>query len=188
MERHLGVLVSIVAGLLFCLTGSLTSEAAQFIAPAGYSVTYPETWSAHVHVDGRDVALSNYPPQELPPGRMEPPGGAMIVIQTFPPYDNPYFPQGSDDYNVLDAFVRNDTVIARTTRASGQPARVTSVTTALNTRFVHTILHKGGKTFFIMFDCNADDSQIAAYEQVLNDVIVSISVAAPSPAPTTPTP
>ncbi len=153
-------------------------RAAQFTSPtANYSVTYPDTWNVEPFAGGRNVSFYNYPPQELPFGRMAPPGGAMIIIQTFPPYDNAVFPQGSDDYNVLDAFVRDDTVIARTTRASGQPARVTSVTTALNTRFVHTILHKGGKTFFIMFDCNADDPQIAAYEQVLDDVIASISIA-----------
>jgi hypothetical protein len=50
------------------------------------------------------------------------------------------------------------------------------------------VLHKGGRVFFFILSCNADDPQAASYEQVLNGVIASISIAGPTPAASTPTP
>lgn len=172
--------ISVAVRPLFwvCILGlSATAEAAQFTSrTANYRLTYPNTWNAEANPDGRGVFLFNYPPQETPAGRMEPPGGASISVQVFPPYDNPYFPQGSDDYTALDTFARNETVITRTSPSSGQPARLTSVADAVNTRLVRTAFHKAGKVFFLILDCNADDRQVAAYEQVLNDVIAGMLV------------
>lgn len=120
-------------------------------------------------------------------GHTTPPGGASIAIQTFPPYDNPHYLQGQDDNAALKSVVGNETVVAQTTPSTGQPARVTSVDNALNDRSVYTTVHKGGKVFFFILSCKADDPQAASYEQVLNDVIASISITGLTPAAPTPT-
>jgi len=175
-------------GALLCALAGRPGYAAQFTSATGnYSITYPDTWYADPH--GRDVFLANYTGQQLyAAGHTTPPGGTSIAIQTFPPYDNPYYLQSQDDYAALKSVVGNETVVAQTTPSTGQPARVTTVANALNDRSVYTIVHKGGKVFFFILSCNADDPQAASYEQVLNDVIACISITGITPAAPTPTP
>jgi hypothetical protein len=189
MERLNRMSVVAVALLLVSILGSPSVEAAQFTdTTQGFTLTYPDTWNAELGLHGRGVVLRNFPAERTPEGGFVPPGGAVISIGVYPPFDNPYFPQGRDDYSALDYMARNSKVIARTDPSSGQPARVTEIFDAANLRTVHTVRHVGARTFLLHLECLADDPQVPAYEQVLDSVIASISLTSVTPAPTTPTP
>ncbi len=180
--------VVVAAPLFICALLSSAVQAAQFTsAGCGYSLTYPDTWNAYSSDDGHHIVLRNFPAENEIPGSLAPPaGGAAIIIQVFPPFDNPAFPQGADDYRVLDWLAAGSTPVARADPASGRPARVTSILS--NTRMVDTTIHKGGRVFLVVLECNADDAQAPAYEQVHDSVVGSISLTSATPAPVTPTP
>ncbi len=180
------LLWSALTALMFIPTGI---PAAQFPnSIRGYSLTYPDSWNANLRESDGMVILRSFPPDQAPPWGFVPSGGAQILVASYPPYDNPGFPQGIDDYSALDINNHNHRVISRTDPSSGQPARVTSVFDAFNTRFVDSVIHRGGKVFRVILECTADDPNIPAYDQILDAVITSISVAAITPAPASPTP
>lgn len=86
--------VGVLAASLSALLGSWPhlSKAAEYTNPdQGYALTYPDTWNARGHVSGRGVVLRNFPPDQTPEGGFVPTGGAMIIVQLFPPYDIPAF-------------------------------------------------------------------------------------------------
>ncbi len=180
------LLWSALTALMFIPTGI---PAAQFPnSIRGYSLTYPDSWNANLRESDGMVILRSFPPDQAPTWGFVPFGGAQILVASYPPYDNPGFPQGIDDYSALDINNHNHRVISRTDPSSGQPARVTSVFDAFNTRFVDSVIHRGGKVFRVILECTADDPNIPAYDQILDAVITSISVAAITPAPASPTP
>jgi hypothetical protein len=176
-------------GVLLCALAGQQGYAAQFTSPtAGYTLTYPDSWNARPN--GRDVAVQNFQETDVPEGGFVVPSGVTIFINSFPPYDHPYLPKGFDEYDALDQSTRGYTTISRTARSSGLPARVTYLLESANLRIVETIIHQGGKIFHLMMWCNADDPQVSAYDQILNDVIASISLVGPTPSISvlTPTP
>ncbi|MGD0946338.1 MAG: hypothetical protein ABSA52_02830 [Candidatus Binatia bacterium] len=181
-------ILSLGLGVLLCALRPAGVYAAQFTNPArGYSLTYPDTWTANLS-DDEMVILRSFPPEQLPSWAFVPSGGAEILVDSYPPYDNPGFPQGIDDYRALDINNHNHRVISRTSPSSGQPARATSVFDAFNTRFVDTVIHRGGKVFRLILKFTADDPQIPVYEQILDSVIASIALTSATPIPVTPTP
>jgi hypothetical protein len=175
MEQLKRMTLVVAVLLLVGLARSPSVQAAQFTSSVcGYSLTYPDTWNAYTPDGGYVVVLRDFSAENSIPESFAPPaGGAVINIQVFPPFDNPAFPQGADDYRVLDWLAAGSTPVARVDPASGQPARVTSILT--NARNTDTVIHKGGRVFLLVLTCNADDPQAAAYEQILDSIITSIA-------------
>jgi len=175
-------------GVLLCALRPLGVYAAQFTNPIdGYTLTYPDTSNANL--SDRTIIVRSFPVDQIPYRAVVPAGGARILVHSYPPYDDLGFPQGSDDYAALDKIARGggDTLISQTDPSSGRPARVTHVD-LFNTRYVDTVIHKGGRVFRILLECSPDDSHISAYEQALDNVIASITLTGATPAPVTPTP
>ncbi len=175
-----------VAVVLFALSARI--RAAEFTSPpAGYRLTCPDGWNAEF--GGRDVILRNFPAWQTPEGGFVPPGGATITVASFPPYDHPYLRPGADEYDTLDTVARRNTIVSRTLRSSGRPARVTSILDAANLRSTDTIVHADRRTFLFILECNADDPACPGYEHILDAVIASLTILPSSPAvPRTPTP
>ncbi len=158
-------------------------RAAQFTSPrTGYTITYPDSWNAEP--GGRDVIFRNFPAWQTPEGGFVPPGGATITVASFPPYDHPYLRPGLDEYDVLDKVASGNRVISRTSRASGNPARVTSILEGANLRSTDTVIHMNGRVFLFILECNADDPQASAYEQIMNDIITGTTIVGATPEAT----
>jgi hypothetical protein len=164
-----------IATLLLCLSCFLGrgAAAAQFTHPTlGYSLTYPDSWRVFV-ASGPEPPVDLMSFQEALHGGLIPAGGASINIQVLP----------SDQ--------TNETALARfkwegTGRRSTQQLRgVRADRLDLENDLGASHLYKrvvlaqriNGRQFLFILDCHADDPQISRWEQVLAEVVESVSVA-----------
>ena len=162
------------------------AKAAQLTnAEGGYTLTYPDSWQTET--DGQSVDLFSFPLGRAAQGGAIPAGGADIVVQAFPPYDNPFFELERSDDDNLAALAGRYPLTARTPAVSGQSARATSVDTLVNHRETFQVLHISGKVFLLILTCNADDPNAPAYDQLLDTVSASVSLVSVTPPPTTST-
>jgi hypothetical protein len=170
------------------------AAAAQYTDTAfNYSFNYPDGWHAVKWANHPEaVTLRNFPDdQSLQLGNV-PFGGAEIGVSAAPPYP-PGWSAATDEYAELHALAaRTGTIVSETTRASGAPARIKSTyPTAAGTTStaISTVLRLRGRMFIIGTEYQSSDPAAPQYEQILSDLVASLSLSTATPtaaAPPTP--
>ena len=167
------------------------ADAAQFTNPAlNFSLTYPDSWHALTWASEPNVVLlRSFPDDQALHGGNVPFGGAEINVNVFPPYP-PGWSAGTDEYAEYHAIAaRTGTIIGETTRASGAPARVKwtrSTASGTTNTCIATVVRLRGRVFDISMEYQSPDPAGPQYEQVLSDLLASLSVPAGSPTPSIP--
>ncbi len=163
------------------------ADGARYSDPAfGFSFVYPDAWHPLTWPDDPGlVILRNF--DQLLHGGNVPSGGAEIAVRTLPPYP-PNWSASTDEYLELHALAAcTGTIISETSRSSGAPARVkwTSQTASGTvSTTIRTVIRLGGRMFVLGVEYQASDPAGPQYEQVLSDLIGSLSISAATPAGT----
>src|SRR5579862_3831604 len=171
-------LLSILAVVIVSIICAAESPGVQVTnLERGYRVAYPRGWKSQ-HT-GRNTTVYNG--EDLTGGMLYPAGGAIIVIQMFPPCDHPRFKcERGDETNLLD-FARGGQIISQTPAGAGQRAKLTYL--APHLRETWTIRHVGDRTFLASASCNPDDPKATEYDAVLENVVSSITLLKATPGP-----
>ncbi len=166
--------------LIVLLPTSRPAQGAQTITETGSGITvsYPDGWTAGTGVG--HIGILNYKEEEHP-GPIPPAGGATIRIRVMP------------DVAHLDKALhaRARSLSAGNARTSMTDSTIRRVDYdsqlgdhAFHESFVGVV--KGGIALWIHLEYNAEDPQGISYQQVLTDLVDSISVVGPAATPTAP--
>lgn len=175
---------SSIASLLLCavaigvlLMFPAAGHGAQIINnQGGYIVRHPRGWRAELNRNRVSLVKGR-----VHRGMRYPRGGALILIQAFPPWDHPTFQRESSDEANLTALATGQ-VISQTPATGGQWAKLTDLQPGV-VRTTWCVRHIEDHAFLVSVSCSPDDPKAPKYDDVMDRIVAGITLVN-TPGPT----